>query len=125
MRRSLRSALLALAADAVLILVFAAIGRASHKEAVLPGLLVTAWPFLVALALGWLIAQAWRAPIAPVRTGLPVWAVTVAGGMVLRGASGQGVQLAFVIVAASVLLLLLVGWRAIARLVLRRRPAGV
>jgi hypothetical protein len=102
-------------------MVFAAIGRASHHEDVLSGLFVTAWPFLVSLTAGWLIAQGWRAPAAPVRTGLPVWALTVAGGMLLRAVAGQGVVLAFVIVAAIVLLLFLVGWRVIARLITRRR----
>ncbi|GAA4356077.1 DUF3054 domain-containing protein [Microbacterium rhizosphaerae] len=123
MRHPLRTVLLAFAADAVLVVVFAAIGRASHHEAVLPGLLETAWPFLAGLALGWLISQAWRAPLAPVRTGLPVWALTVAAGMLLRGVSGQGVVVAFVIVASIVLLVFLVGWRAVARLVTRRRAA--
>jgi hypothetical protein len=121
MRHPLRSALLAFAADAVLVVVFAAIGRASHREDVLPGLFTTAWPFLVSLAVGWLLARGWLAPAAPLRTGLPVWAVTVAGGMLLRAVAGQGVVLAFVIVAAVVLLLLLVGWRVVARLVARRR----
>ena len=93
MRHPLRTVLLSLAADVVLVVVFAAIGRLSHHEAVLPGLLETAWPFLAGLALGWLISLAWRAPLAPVRTGLPVWALTVAAGMVLRAVSGQGVAL--------------------------------
>lgn len=118
-----RALLVSALLDVVLVVVFAAIGRASHAEDVLGGLATTAWPFVVALALGWLLARAWRAPDAPVRTGLPVWAVTVAGGMLLRGASGQGVQVAFVVVAAIVLLLFLVGRRALAALVRRlRRP---
>ncbi len=110
--------------------VFAATGRASHAENVLAGLWQTSWPFIAALAIGWAVTLAWRAPLAPLRTGLGVWAVTVAGGMLLRGASGQGVQLAFVVVAASVLLAMLVGWRsvaALARLVagaVRRRREG-
>ena len=120
-RPAARSIVIALGIDAVLVVVFAAIGRASHGENVLGGLFVTAWPFLVGLALGWLVAQAWRAPFDPWRTGLPVWAITVAGGMLLRGVSGQGVQVAFIIVAASVLLIFLVGWRLIARLVSKRR----
>jgi hypothetical protein len=128
MRHPLRTALLALGADVVLVVVFAAIGRASHGEAVLPGLFQTAWPFLAGLVLGWLISLAWRAPLAPLRTGLPVWAVAVAGGMMLRGVSGQGILLAFVIVASIVLLVFLVGWRAAARVVTRlvsRRRATV
>lgn len=107
--------------DAVLVAAFAAIGRASHGEEVVGGLWLTAWPFLMGLVLGWALTLAWRAPFAPVRTGLPVWAITVAAGMLLRALSGQGVQVAFVIVAASVLLVLLVGWRVIVTLAARRR----
>lgn len=111
----------AAALDAALVVVFAAIGRASHGEDVIGGLATTAWPFLAGLAGGWLAARGWRAPDAPVRTGLPVWAVTVAGGMLLRAVSGQGVQTAFVVVAALVLLLFLVGRRALVRLIVRGR----
>lgn len=107
--------------DVVLVTVFAAIGRASHTEAVFAGLATTAGPFLAALVVGWLVSLAWRAPRAVVRTGIPVWVVTVVGGMLLRALSGQGVQVAFVIVATIVLLVLLVGWRAIAALIARRR----
>ncbi len=108
------------AADLVLVVVFAAIGRASHDEPVLSGLWTTSWPFRVGLAVGWLVTLAWRAPAAPVRTGLGVWAVTVIGGMLLRAASGQGVAVAFVVVASITLLVFLVGWRVVAALVARR-----
>ena len=112
-------------ADVVIVVVFAAIGRASHDEAVFGagglGLLETSWPFLAALVVGWLVTLAWRRPLAPVRTGLGVWIVTVAGGMLLRGVSGQGTALAFVIVASVTLLVLLVGWRVAATLVARMR----
>jgi hypothetical protein len=60
--------------DAALVVIFAAVGRASHDSDVWTGLAITAWPFLAALVLGWLIARAWRAPRAVARTGLPVWA---------------------------------------------------
>ncbi|WP_194410797.1 DUF3054 domain-containing protein [Microbacterium cremeum] len=110
----------ALAIDVFLVLVFAAIGRASHGEE-LSGILVTAWPFLVGLAAGWLVTLAWRAPAAPVRTGLGVWAVTVAGGMLLRAATGEGTAFAFIVVATVTLLVLLVGWRIVAALLRRRR----
>lgn len=114
-----RTVALALGLDAVLVIVFAAIGRVSHGEDALLGLWTTAWPFLAALAVGWLLTRAWLAPAAPVRTGLGVWAITVAGGMLLRAASGQGTALAFIIVAAVTLLVLLVGWRLVAALVAR------
>ncbi len=106
------------AIDALLVVAFAAIGRASHESGVLGeggrGLLTTAWPFLVALAAGWIVSMAWRAPSAPLRTGVPVWAMTVTGGMLLRALSGQGTAVPFIVVATLTLLALLVGWRAVA-----------
>lgn len=118
---SARRAVGALLLDAVLVVAFALTGRASHDEDLWSGLWTTAWPFLAGLALGWLVTLAWRAPAAPLRTGLGVWAVTLTGGMLLRAASGQGTAVAFIVVAAVVLLVLLVGWRGIAALVRRRR----
>ena len=109
------------ALDVMLVLAFAAIGRASHGEDWLVGLAITAWPFLVGLVAGWLITQAWRAPAAPVRTGLGVWAATVVGGMLLRAASGQGTAVAFIVVATLTLCLFLVGWRVIAALAAHSR----
>jgi len=100
---------------------FAAVGRASHDEDVLTGLLITAWPFVVALAAGWVVLLAWRRPTAPIRTGVGVWAVTVAGGMLLRGLTGGGTAVPFVLVTTGVLLVLLVGWRGVVRLVSHRR----
>ncbi|MFB7892481.1 DUF3054 domain-containing protein [Microbacterium sp. NPDC056044] len=112
---------IALAVDVVLVTAFAAIGRASHDSDVWTGLWQTAWPFLAALGIGWLVTRAWRAPAAPVRTGLGVWAITVAGGMLLRWVSGQGTALAFIMVASLTLLLALVGWRLIVAIVRRVR----
>ncbi len=107
--------------DIVLVVIFAVIGRSSHAEQVdVAGVWQTAWPFLVGLLAGWAVAMAWRAPMAPVRTGVAVWALTLVAGMLLRIASGQGVVIAFVIVASIVLLVFLVGWRVIATLVRRR-----
>ncbi|WP_091706113.1 DUF3054 domain-containing protein [Microbacterium sp. cf046] len=111
----------ALVADIALVLAFAAIGRASHDSDIFAGLWITAWPFLAGLAVGWIVTFAWRAPTAPVRTGLGVWAATVIVGMLLRAASGQGIAPAFIIVATLTLLVLLVGWRAVAALVTRVR----
>lgn len=116
-----RTIILALLLDVVLVVGFAALGRASHDSDILGGLWRTAWPFLAGLGLGWIVMTAWRAPAAPARTGLGVWAATVIGGMLLRTASGQGTAPAFVIVATATLLVLLVGWRVIAAFVTRRR----
>ncbi|GAB3311071.1 hypothetical protein GCM10027298_34760 [Epidermidibacterium keratini] len=116
-------AILIAAIDAVVILVFAATGRSSHSEGLSAGgVLQTAWPFLVGAAVGWLIAYAVRrrAP-RTLPDGILVWASTLVVGMILRQLSGSGTAVSFVIVAAIVLALLLVGWRAVAVLVRRRR----
>ncbi|MFE5408638.1 DUF3054 domain-containing protein [Microbacterium sp. NPDC056569] len=111
----------ALTVDVLLVIAFAAIGRASHDSDVWAGLGQTAWPFLAGLGIGWLVTRAWRAPSSPVRTGLGVWAITVGGGMLLRWVSGQGTALPFVIVASLTLLIALVGWRVIVVVVRRVR----
>lgn len=114
--------------DVLLVVGFAATGRASHDSDVLAGLWTTAWPFLAALAIGWLICRAWRSPAAPWRAGIPVWAVTFVGGMLVRALVGQGTALAFVLVAGATLALALIGWRALVALVRyaasRRRSVG-
>lgn len=113
----------AFAADVVLVVVFAATGRSSHDEALsVGGVAGTAWPFLVGLVAGWLIATAitHRFPLRW-RTAWPVWVMTVAVGMVLRAATGAGTATAFVIVATVTLGVLLIGWRVIAGLLPRER----
>jgi FtsH-binding integral membrane protein len=105
------------ALDVLAVLVFVAIGRASHDEAAsVTGFLNTAWPFLAGLALGWAVTRAWNGPLALWPTGGGIWLVTVVAGMVLRVVSGQGTAVAFVIVALAFLGLVLLGWRAAARL---------
>ena len=109
----------------MLVLVFVLIGRGSHDEGFsIAGSLVTAWPFVVGLAAGWLFARAWRAPWAVRWAGVVIWASTVVIGVLLRGISGQGVQVSFVIVTTLVLAAFLLGWRAIAGLILRRSSRG-
>lgn len=115
---------LALAVDVVLVVAFAAVGRASHDSDVLAGLAQTSWPFLAGLAVGWAVTRAWRAPTAPLRCGLGVGVTTVVGGMLLRLVSGQGTALPFVIVGAFTLLVLLVGWRLLAAGIRRARHAA-
>lgn len=106
--------------DAALVLVFVLIGRASHSETLL-GALATMWPFLGGLAIGWVVMRAWRNPQRIVWTGIGIWVATVAGGLLLRAISGQGVALSFAIVTTIVLGVFLLGWRGIALLVQRAR----
>ena len=66
----------AAALDVAVVLVFAAIGRASHGEGnAAVGLLGVAWPFLVGTALGWSLVRRrsgrWPVDLGP---GVVVWA---------------------------------------------------
>jgi hypothetical protein len=117
-----RAAVSAAVFDMCAVLVFVAIGRASHAEGdTLAGLAGTAWPFLAGLLVGWLAARAWRGPAALAPAGVGAWLGTVAVGMLLRVVAGQGTQVAFVLVALAFLGLFLLGWRLVARLLGRRR----
>jgi hypothetical protein len=100
--------------DVVLVLAFVLIGRGSHGENVIGGALTTFWPFAVGLVIGWAACLAWRRPMALWPTGVVVWAATLVLGMALRVVSGQGIAGPFVVVAAVVLAVFLIGWRAIA-----------
>jgi hypothetical protein len=116
-----RTVLVAAALDVVAVLVFALAGRRTHHDdGVFAGLLGTAWPFGVALILGWAIARAWRSPLRVWPIGVIVWGVTVAGGLGLRALTGAGVSGAFPLVTAVVLAVFLLGWRAVAVLLGRR-----
>lgn len=111
--------------DAAVVLLFVLIGRSSHGEAnTLLDVVVTLWPFAASLTLGWLVTRAWRLPIAPLRTGLGVWAITVAAGMALRALSGGGIAVSFIAVASLFLAAGLIGWRAAATLLLSRRTTA-
>lgn len=100
--------------DVVAIMLFAALGRRSHDEGSgVLDVLETAAPFLVALAVGWVVVLVTRLPPTSIVAGFVLWAVTVVGGLVLRRTVwDRGTQPSFIIVAALVLGLLLVAWRA-------------
>ncbi|MGO0577896.1 DUF3054 domain-containing protein [Ornithinimicrobium panacihumi] len=109
--------------DLLVVLLFAAAGRASHElSSGVLGVLETAWPFLVGLVVGWVAVV--RQP-----ADRHVWWLdgsvialsTLIVGMLLRLATGQGTALPFVAVATGVLVLGLVGWRAVEALLGRGR----
>lgn len=110
------------AADILLIVLFAALGRRTHESGMdLGGLLLTALPFLAA----WAVATALTRPrgtwarVWP--AGVVVWLVTVAGGLALRVALGDTAALSFQLVTVGVLGVFLLGRRAITALFLRWR----
>ncbi len=103
--------------DAVLVVVFAAVGRRSHAEGLdLLGVLRTAWPFLAGAAAGWVVGGLTVGEPRSVAFGAVVVAGAVVLGMLLRVATGQGTAWSFVLVATVVLAVLLLGWRLLARL---------
>lgn len=115
-------AAVALGVDALVVLVFAGIGRASHHESnPVVDSLQTGWPFLAGAAVGWLVVRlaSGRLPLS-VRTGWPVWLCAVAVGMVLRRLTGDGTAFAFIVVATIFLGIFLLGWRFAAQLWQRR-----
>jgi hypothetical protein len=119
---------LAAVIDVVLIVVFALIGRSSHGEANAPlALWTTAYPFLAGWAIAYVTSGAWARPLRSWPTGIVAWVLTVFVGMAIRVATGQGVvdgnplPISFVIVATIVLGVFLLGWRAVARGVIRLR----
>ena len=110
-----RRAVIAAIADVVAIVVFVAIGRRNHDEGTtVDGIATVAAPFLIALAVGWLVSRAWARPLAP-HTAFVIWPVTVAVGMVLRNlVFDRGTAASFIIVATVVTGVFLVGWRLVA-----------
>jgi hypothetical protein len=112
---------LAAGADVLAVLVFTAIGRSLHGEVVDAfELLTTASPFLLGLVIGWLVGRAWRAPLR-LPVGTAVWVSATVVGLGVRAAFTQRLPLAFVVVVTLGLALLLLGWRVLARSIVRRR----
>jgi hypothetical protein len=112
----------AAAADVLLIMTFAAIGRDAHSRGEsLAGIVLTAWPFLAGAAVAWLLLRLWRKPLALWPAGVAVWLGTVAVGMALRALTGQTVVLPFVIVALLSLAVFLLGYRLLVAGFLRFR----
>lgn len=111
---------LALAADLVAVVVFAAIGRLNHAEpADLLGLAATAAPFAVGAAAAWATPVV-RADPSGLRAGAVVLGGTVVVGLLLRlGFTGR-LPPSFAVVATIALAVLLLGWRGLSLLVARR-----
>ena len=74
------------------------------------------------LGLGWGLVR-WRSGRWPltVGNGIPVWVSALVVGMLLRTVTGQGTAPSFMLVAATVLAVFLLGWRWVAGRVARLR----
>ena len=121
----MRRIAIAVAADVASVLLFVVLGRSSHDEGSGVGaVLNVAAPFLIGLAVGWLLTPNARSQPFAVRTGVPVWLATVVVGVLLRWfAWDRGTALSFVIVAALFLGFFLVGWRVVVTGATRPRSA--
>lgn len=112
---------LRLGVDILLILIFIGLGLMSHQQP-LGDLLPTSLPFLLALLLGhlgvWAVASRKHLPL--LLEGVMLWVTTLTLGVALRISFGDTAAMAFVIVSAAMLLVFLVGWRAILLLVRRK-----
>lgn len=111
----------AIALDAALVLAFVTLSRLSHSQPMTPdGIAGTAWPFLVGLVIGWLVTRSWQSPLT-FWAAFGVFIGTFAVGIAFRHLTFTGAQPSFVAMAFSVLSVLLMGWRLMAYLELRRR----
>jgi hypothetical protein len=113
----------AIAADIAAVVLFATLGRNAHDErSGAAAVLTIAAPFLVGLAVGWIVNPAVRRQPLALRAGVGVWLTTVAIGLVLRRTVwDRGTAASFVIVSTLVLGALIVGWRAMWVFACRRR----
>ena len=113
-----------LVVDVIAVLVFSILGRGAHNRTPgIAGVLETAWPFLLALAVAWIVRLVWKSGAAPLSmaTAGYLWAVTLIGGMLIRGlATGRIPHWSFMIVVAIALAVLFFGWRTLAGLIRRR-----
>jgi len=116
---------LAAGLDTFAVVLFVSIGRREHeRDSAISGLISTAAPFLIALAIAWLALRVWQRPT-EVRSGIAIWAVVVLVGMLLRHfLFDDGTAASFVIVATIFLGFFIVGWRAVLAAVEHRRTTS-
>ena len=98
------------------------VGRRNHDEAAsISGVLGTAAPFLIALAVSWPLSRSVRTPFARSAI-LTTWLCTVILGLALRRVVfGDGIATPFIIVATITLGVLIALGRALAKRLSRSR----
>jgi hypothetical protein len=113
--------MITLLVDILAVLIFVIVGRDNHgEENTAVGILSTAAPFLIALAVAWLALRLLKIR-RRLTMALFVWAVTVGGGITLRNVVfGDGTAFSFIVVTTITLGVLMVGLRmAVGRLLKR------
>lgn len=104
--------------DVLAIALFALLARMAHQSEEMPfnfaGWLETLWPFLLGVALAWIVITlaTWDgARLAP--AGLSAWIITASTGLIIWGVKNGAVpHISFIIVAGVMSGLLMLGWRA-------------
>jgi Protein of unknown function (DUF3054) len=111
--------------DVCCVLAFVTIGRHTHHDGdSLSGIWHTSWPFLAGLAVGLVLARAWRSPLSITQAGIGAWLGAAIVGMLIRVLAGQGTAIAFIGVTLAFLALFVLGWRVAARIVSTRLRAS-
>ena len=117
-----RGALASLVVDLLVVVVFVAIGRSTHRHGLSPsGMFQTFWPFAAGTVCGWCLAEVLRLRQSSLRTGLMVSVIAVTVGMTLRVLAGQGTAAAFIVVAIGFLAAAMTCWRLMFRAICRVR----
>ncbi len=113
--------------DALAIALFALLARMAHQSEEMPftfaGWLSTLWPFLLGVVLAWVVIAAlkWDG-VRIVPAGLSAWIITAVTGLAIWGLNNGSVpHWSFIIVASVMSGLLMLGWRAGAIPIQRRR----
>ena len=106
---------LAAIGDAVVVIGFVIAGRNEHNTGSdLAGFVSVAGPFVIGAAVGWGYLARRRSDPRRMTSGITVWASTLVIGLILRRLlTDGGTATAFVAVAAGVLALGMIGWRAV------------
>lgn len=116
-----------LIADVIAIAVFAFLARMAHQSESMPltftGWLSTLWPFLLGVAVSWILIVACKWDGArPAPAGVTAWLVTAVVGLVIWGLrNGSVPHWSFILVATIMSGVLMLGWRLAARLAGRRK----
>lgn len=111
--------------DILAVVLFVAIGLIQHDVvATATNIALVGWPFLLGMLVGHLAIRSWRAPFGLWPHGVFVWAITVVAAMAIRTLFGAQPPVAFVIVTAVSLAVLMLGWRAVALFVTRKERRG-
>ncbi|MCQ9352685.1 DUF3054 domain-containing protein [Corynebacterium sp. 153RC1] len=106
--------------DILAVLVFAILARMAHGGLGVVEVLDTFWPFAVGTVLAWAVIR--NRPEVDLGSGVIAWLFTAVTGLVIWALRHAAVpHWSFIIVATVMSGLLLVGWRVIAKVLVRGR----